>query len=122
MRKNVSERALQTPRSTKKEREVVFHALEQILLQPMLKTMVRQAVPLQPMEVHRGAEIHLQPVEDSMPEQGDAQTRLWPCGKPMLEPALGRICGPMESEAHTGAGLLEEFVTLWWNHTGAAYS
>ncbi|GAB0182501.1 hypothetical protein GRJ2_000715400 [Grus japonensis] len=34
--------------------------------------MVRQAVPLQPMEVHGGADIHLQPVEDPMPEQVDA--------------------------------------------------
>jgi len=32
-------------------------------LQPMIKTMVRQAVPLQPMEAHSGADLHLQPVE-----------------------------------------------------------
>ena len=38
----------------------------------MVKTMVRQAVPLQPMEVHGGADIHLQPVEDPTPEQVDA--------------------------------------------------
>jgi len=38
-------------------------------LQPVMKTMVRQIVPLQPMEVHDGADIHLQPVKDSMPEQ-----------------------------------------------------
>ncbi|CAM9885527.1 unnamed protein product, partial [Bubo scandiacus] len=31
--------------------------------------MVRQAVPLQPMEVHGGAEIYLQPVEGPTPEQ-----------------------------------------------------
>jgi len=41
-----------------------------------VKTMVRQAVPLQPMEVHSGADIHLQPGEDPTPEQGDAVT-LW---------------------------------------------
>ncbi|GAB0205653.1 mitochondrial enolase superfamily member 1 [Grus japonensis] len=34
--------------------------------------MVRQAVPLQPTEVHSGADIHLQPVEDPMPEQVEA--------------------------------------------------
>ena len=34
--------------------------------------MVRQAVPLQPMEVHGGADIHLQPMEDPTPEQVDA--------------------------------------------------
>jgi len=32
---------------------------ETLPLQPMMKTMVRQAVPLQPMEVHGGADIHL---------------------------------------------------------------
>jgi len=35
----------------------------EVPLQPMEKTMVRQAVPLQPMEVHGGADIHLQPME-----------------------------------------------------------
>jgi len=38
-------------------------------LQPVMKTMVRQAVALQPMEVHGGADIHLQPVEDPMLEE-----------------------------------------------------
>ncbi|KAJ7402699.1 hypothetical protein BTVI_83965 [Pitangus sulphuratus] len=31
--------------------------------------MVRQAIPLQPMEVHNRAGIHMQPMDDSMPEQ-----------------------------------------------------
>ncbi|GAB0205811.1 hypothetical protein GRJ2_003046700 [Grus japonensis] len=44
-------------------------ARAEIPLQPLEKTMVRQAVPLQPMEVHGGADICLQPVEDPMPEQ-----------------------------------------------------
>ena len=48
----------------------------EIPLQPVVKTMVRQAVPLQPMEVHDGADIHLQPVEDPTPEQVDAQRML----------------------------------------------
>ncbi|GAB0178639.1 AN1-type zinc finger protein 5-like [Grus japonensis] len=38
----------------------------------MEKTMVRQAVPLQPMEVDDGADIHLQPMEDPTPEQVEA--------------------------------------------------
>ena len=33
-------------------------------LQPVEKAMVRQTVPLQPMKVHGGAYIHLQPMED----------------------------------------------------------
>ena len=44
----------------------------EIPLQPVGKTMVRQVVPLQPMKVHGGASIHLQPVEDPTPEQVDA--------------------------------------------------
>ncbi|KAK4832413.1 hypothetical protein QYF61_023092 [Mycteria americana] len=48
----------------------------EIPAQLMMKATVRQAVPLQPMEVHSGADIHLQPVEDPMPEQVDAQRRL----------------------------------------------
>ncbi|PKU49141.1 hypothetical protein llap_583 [Limosa lapponica baueri] len=38
----------------------------------MVKTMMRQAVPLQPTEVHGGADIHLQSAEDPMLEQVDA--------------------------------------------------
>ncbi|KAK4816909.1 hypothetical protein QYF61_024919 [Mycteria americana] len=46
-------------------------ARAEIPLQPMEKTMVRQAVPMQPMEVHGGADIHLQPIEDPTLEQVD---------------------------------------------------
>ena len=69
---------LPTPGSVKKEGQEVLQAPEQreIPLQPVGKTMVRQAVPLQPMDVHGGADIHLQPVEDPTPEQGDARRRL----------------------------------------------
>ncbi|GAB0178358.1 zinc finger and BTB domain-containing protein 5 [Grus japonensis] len=44
-------------------------ARAEIPLQPMEKTMVRQAVTQQPMEDHARVDIHLQPVEDPMPEQ-----------------------------------------------------
>jgi len=44
----------------------------EIPLHPVEKTMARQAVPMQPMEVHGGAGIHLQPVEAPMLEQGYA--------------------------------------------------
>ncbi|GAB0189819.1 AN1-type zinc finger protein 5-like [Grus japonensis] len=59
----------------------------------MEKTMVRQAVLLQAMEVHGGADIHLQPVQDPMPEQ--------------VEAPKGR-CDPMGS--NTGAGSWQD---LW---------
>ena len=43
----------------------------EIPLQPMVKPTVKQAVPLQAMEVNGGADIHLQPVEDPTWEQVD---------------------------------------------------
>jgi len=56
----VRETTLQTPRSVKKEggggaRNVEAESLP---LQLVMKTMVRQLVPLQSMEVHGGADIH----------------------------------------------------------------
>ncbi|GAB0189092.1 AN1-type zinc finger protein 5-like [Grus japonensis] len=60
----------------------------------MVKTMVRQAVPLQPMEYDRGAEIPLQPMEDPMPEQVEA-----PEGgcDPMGSPRCSRLlAGPVD--------------------------
>ncbi|GAB0209175.1 AN1-type zinc finger protein 5-like [Grus japonensis] len=47
-------------------------ARAEIPLQPVVKTMVKQAVPLQPVEVNGKADIRLQPVEDPMPEQVEA--------------------------------------------------
>ena len=48
--------------------------------------MVRQAVPLQPMEVNGGAEIPLQPVEDPTPQQVAGPGKgCDSVGKPMLE-------------------------------------
>ena len=65
------ETTLQAPRSVKKEGQEVLQAPEQVPLQPVVNTVVKQAVPLQPMEVHGGADIHLQPVEDPTPQQVD---------------------------------------------------
>ncbi|PKU37917.1 protein pxr1-like [Limosa lapponica baueri] len=90
----------------------------EISLQPVVKTLVRQAVPLQPLQVHGGAEIHLQPVEDSMLEQTDAQRRLWP----RVTGCSWQDCGPMERGARAGAGLLEGLVTLRGTYAGAACS
>jgi len=44
-------------------------ARAEIHLQPVGKIMVRYAVPLQPMEVHGKADIHLQHMEDPTLEQ-----------------------------------------------------
>ena len=43
-------------------------------------------------------------MEDPMLKQVDTWRRLW-CGELTLEQACGRICGPTETWAHTGAGL-----------------
>jgi len=67
-------------------------------LQPLVKTMVRQAVPLQPME-------------DLMPEQVDAQWRLSPHGEPVLEQAPGRTCDPT-GDPHWSSLFLKD-CTLW---------
>jgi len=80
------ETTLQTPRSVKKKggggaRDA---GAESLHLQPVMKTMVRQADPLQSLEVHGGADIHLQPVE------GTPQWSRWmPEGS--CDP-VGRLC------------------------------
>ena len=43
----------------------------EIPLQPVVKTMVMQVVLLEPMEVHGGSDMHLQPTENPTPEQVD---------------------------------------------------
>ncbi|KAJ7415463.1 protein pxr1-like [Pitangus sulphuratus] len=45
-------------------------------VQPMVKTWVEQAVPLQLVEDPQGVEIYLQPVEEPMLEQVDVRRRL----------------------------------------------
>ncbi|KAJ7399286.1 hypothetical protein BTVI_116414 [Pitangus sulphuratus] len=68
-------------------------------LQPRMKTMVRQAVPLQPMELHGRAEILLWPVRPPMLQQA----HVLPFGKPTLEQAPGRISGPRERGVHVAS-------------------
>jgi len=55
----------------------------EIVLQPVVKTMVRHAVPLQPMEVHGGADLHMEPREDPTTEKVDAPEECYdPVGSP----------------------------------------
>ncbi|PKU45558.1 hypothetical protein llap_4132 [Limosa lapponica baueri] len=71
----------------------------------MVKTMVRQIVPLDPMEINGEADIHLQSMEDPTPQQVDAQRKLGPveslCWSRLLagsvdpwreEPTLEQVC------------------------------
>ena len=63
------ETILQTPRSVKKEGGGGAPGVDaKIPLQLVVKTKVRQAVPLQSVEVHSGADIHLQLMENPTPE------------------------------------------------------
>ncbi|GAB0190182.1 AN1-type zinc finger protein 5-like [Grus japonensis] len=78
----------------------------------MEKTMVRQAVPLQPMEVDGGADIHLQPVEDPMPEQVDApKGGCDPVGSLHWSRFAGRTCAPMGDPCWSS--LVLKNCTLW---------
>ncbi|KAK4810779.1 hypothetical protein QYF61_008751, partial [Mycteria americana] len=74
----------------------------EILLQPVVKTMVRQVVPLQPMEVHSGADIHPAAC-------GGPQARAGGC-------ALKEAVIPWR--AHAGAGFLAGPVTLFGDPDG----
>jgi len=92
------------------------------LLQPMMKTMVRQAVPCNPwrsmveqISTHSpwrtpGWSRWVRPKEAVTP------------GGPMLEQAPGRACGPVERGTHSREGLLSGLVTPWDTHGGAACS
>ncbi|TRZ25720.1 hypothetical protein HGM15179_001306 [Zosterops borbonicus] len=68
-------------------------------------TPVGQAVPLQPMEVQSGAEIHLQLMEDPPLEQVDVPKRVCdPMGSLRWSRFAGKICDP------TGGPTLEQSV------------
>ncbi|GAB0209503.1 AN1-type zinc finger protein 5-like [Grus japonensis] len=89
----------------------------EIPLQPMEKTMDKQAVSLQPMEVNSGADIYLQPMEDPTPEQVDAPERgCDPVGSPCWSRFAGRTCDPM-GETPCWSSLFLKDCTLWKGHT-----
>ncbi|OPJ71307.1 hypothetical protein AV530_018619 [Patagioenas fasciata monilis] len=110
--------------SVKKEGEEVLHTQEgaEIPLQPMVKTMIKQVVLLQPTEVHSGVDIHLQPVEDLMLEQMDE-----PEGgcDAMESPCWNRLlAGPIDLRrgAHGEAHFLVGLVTPQDIHSAAVCS
>ncbi|GAB0183808.1 AN1-type zinc finger protein 5-like [Grus japonensis] len=71
----------------------------EIPLQPLEKTMVRQAVPLQPVDVDGGADIHLQPMEDPTLEQVDApEGGCDPVGSPHWSRLLAGPVAPWREE------------------------
>jgi len=76
-----------------------------------MKTMVRQADPLQPMEVHGGADTHLHPVEDPMLEQVDARRMCNPLEGQRQSRCAGRTCDPT-GDPHWSSLFLKDS-TLW---------
>lgn len=54
-----------------------------------MQSMVKQVVPLHSMEIHSGTEINLQPMEGLTLQQLDAQMRVCPHGKLMLQLLAG---------------------------------
>jgi len=95
----VRQTTLQTPRSVKKEGGGGAPNVgpESLPLQLLMKTVVRQVVPLQFMEVHGGADIHLSPVEGTPHcSRGMPERSCDPVGIPVLEQAPARTCGPVE--------------------------
>jgi len=111
---------------------------ESVPLQLMMKTMVRQVVPLQPMKVHGGADIHLQPVEATHAGAGGClQEAVTPwglragagclqdlrtCGErsPCRSRFSGRVCDPM-GDSRWSCLFLKD-CTLWeGTHAGAAH-
>ncbi|KAK4811345.1 hypothetical protein QYF61_027574 [Mycteria americana] len=84
----------------------------EIPLQPVVKTMVRQVVPLPPMEDHRGADIHSAAHGGPHAEaSGYALKEAAAHEEPRQEQTPGRTCGPWRG-AHAGAGFLAGPVTL----------
>ncbi|KAJ7415200.1 hypothetical protein BTVI_38934 [Pitangus sulphuratus] len=87
-------------------------------MQHVVKTIVNQAVPLQPVEVNRGAEIHLQPVEETHAGAGGCPKEgCDPVGRLRWSSLLVGTCGPVERGAHAEAGFLLRrgvIEQLWW--------
>jgi len=85
----------------------------EIPTQPMVKTRVTQVVPLRPMEVPGGTDIH--PAACGGPHAVAGRCTLNEASAhrdPMLEQGPERSCGLWRG-GHTGAGFLEASVTLW---------
>ncbi|KAJ7419315.1 hypothetical protein BTVI_26020 [Pitangus sulphuratus] len=91
----------------------------EIPLQPVVKTMVKQAIPLQPMEDHGDEEIHLQTMQETHARAGGCPKEgCEPMGNPCCSRVLSGTCRPVERGDHAGIGVLVGLVALWWTHAG----
>ena len=95
---------MQAPRSVKKEGERCSRRRSRSPLRPVVRTMVKQDVPLQPMEYHGGAGFHAAARGgDHGGAGGPAPTEAATCGRPLPEQIPGRTCSPWRGD-HAGAG------------------
>jgi len=110
----VRETTLQKPRSLKKEGEEVLQVPEQRLpCSPWSRPWWGRLCPCSPwrsmVEQISTCSLGRTPHWSRWVSKGGCD----PLGSPALEQAPGGTCGPMEREAHAGAGLLAGLVTLW---------
>jgi len=95
----------------------------EISLQPMVKAMVKQVVPLQPMENQTRADIHPAACGGLYAGAGECALReAAALGKPMQERAPARTCGPMERRPHARAGFSGRACDPVGTHTGEVCS
>ncbi|GAB0183154.1 hypothetical protein GRJ2_000780700 [Grus japonensis] len=93
----ICERNNSAPRSVQTEGEEVLQAPEPRF--PCGEDHGEAGCPLQPMEVHGGADIHLQPTEAPMPEQVDAPKEgCDPVGSPCWSKLLAAPVAPWREE------------------------
>ena len=85
------------------ERDARDAIAESVPLQPLLKTKMSKAVPLQPMKVHGGADILLHPMEGT--HTGAVCEELHPVGRTHV----GEVCGelsPVRETPHWSRGIV----------------
>lgn len=70
-------------------------------------------IPLQPLEAYWGADIHPQPLEETIQKQVAAWMRLWPHGNSTLQEASGRTHESRERGVQAEVGLLAELGLLF---------
>lgn len=107
MNENMWEKqTLQIPRSVEKQGDVLQAPEKRFTCSPWWEPWWGRPSPYCPWRL---AVEQMQPIEPPMPEQEYAQSRLWLGGKPVLEQAPGKTCGPMKRRAQAEAGAVSEY-------------
>lgn len=111
------ERALQTPSSVEKEAGECSKCWRKDSPAPHVTDRDETDVPMKTMEINKGSDIYLQPMEDALLEKTNAWKKdvtLWEdCAAAQ---APGWTCGPMEGGVHTEEGFLAGLLTMQGTH------